>query len=355
MNENKREQTFGSNLEDINLPSVSVIMPVYNEAEYIDRSLGAVLNQDYPSEKIEVILVDGISSDATREKIALCAGKRANVILIDNPKKIVSAGLNMAIQRAKGTILVRVDGHCEIAPDYIRNCVQHLMDSDIVGVGGAMETVGETPLAKTIALAMSSRFGVGNSAFRTTQGRSMYVETVPFPAYWRAEVLAAGPFDEELVRNQDDEYNYRLCSRGGKLLLAANVHSRYYSRSNLRSLWQQYYQYGYFKVRVMQKHFRQMRLRQFVPAIFLAGLAASILFALTVSKGWLLLAVYTGLYLASDLSVTVWIASQRGVRHIILLSIAFAILHLSYGLGFWHGLARYSVNWRTAKGLKKAI
>ena len=242
------------------LPFVSVIMPVRNEARYLERSLGSVLVQDYPAERMEIIVADGISHDSTRLIFERLAARRENMHLIDNPGKIVATGLNRAVRISRGEIIVRVDGHCEIAPDYVRNCVTHLLNEEVAGVGGPMDTVGETRMAQTIALAMSSPFGVGGSAFRTIKDRDLIVETVPFPAYRRSDVLAAGPFDEELVRNQDDEYNYRLLSMGKKLLLAADVRSRYYSRSSLRSLWRQYFQYGLYKVRVMQKHPRQILL-----------------------------------------------------------------------------------------------
>ncbi len=132
---------------------------------------------------------------------------------------------------------MRVDGHCEITPTYVERCVAHLSKDKVDGVGGSVETIGKTHVAQVIARAMSSTFGVGNSAFRTRQGQTLYVDTIPFPAYRRSVIKLAGNYDEELVRNQDDEYNYRLRELGAKLLLAADVKSKYYSRSSLRSLW----------------------------------------------------------------------------------------------------------------------
>ena len=192
---------------------------------------------------------------------------------IDNPGKIVPTGLNLAIRFAKGEILVRVDGHCEIDSDYIHHCVKYILEKDVDGVGGSMKTVGETPLSDTIALAMSSQFGVGNSVFRTVNMKTKLVDTIPFPAYNRKIIEKVGLYDEELVRNQDDEYNYRIRGAGGKLLLASDVRSRYYSRASFQKLWNQYFQYGYWKVRVLQKHPRQMSLRQFVPPLFMIAIA----------------------------------------------------------------------------------
>ncbi len=323
------------------VPLVSVIMPVRNEAAYIERSLGAVLAQDYPADRLEILVVDGLSDDGTREAVLAHAATRPNLRLLDNPASIVPPGLNIGIRQARGEIVVRVDGHCEIAPDYVRLCVEHLLagheGAPVEAVGGPIETVGETDEAQAIALAMSSWFGVGGSAFRTIKDRPLLVETVAFPAYRRATLQRLGPFDEELVRNQDDEYNYRLLKSGGRVLLSPDIRSRYYSRSSLRSLWRQYYQYGYWKVRVMQKHPRQMRLRQFAPPAFVAGLLGSAALGMVWSPFRWLLGVVLALYTAANVVASF----APGRAHAPRLLIIHPILHLSYGLGFLVGLARF--------------
>jgi hypothetical protein len=205
------------------------------------------------------------------------------------------------------------------------------MEAGVDGVGGPIETIGFTPSSNTIALAMSSPFGVGNSAFRTVQDKRMLADTVPFPAYTRRAIDMVGPYNEELVRNQDDEYNYRLRSAGCKLLLAPEVRSRYYSRSSLRSLWKQYFQYGYWKVRVMQMHPRQMSLRQFVPPAFVLMLLVSLVLAVFVPGGWLVLALVAGSYAVANLAASAWTVRKfkAGVRDFLLLPLAFFTLHLS--------------------------
>ena len=321
-------------------PLVSVIMPVRNEAAYIERSLGAVLAQEYPADRLEILVVDGMSGDGTRQAVLAHAATRPNLRLLDNPAGIVPPGLNIGIRQARGEIVVRVDGHCEIAPDYVSRCVEHLLagheGAPVEAVGGPIETVGETDEAQAIALAMSSWFGVGGSAFRTIKDRPLLVETVAFPAYRRATLQRLGPFDEELVRNQDDEYNYRLLKSGGRVLLSPDIRSRYYSRSSLRSLWRQYYQYGYWKVRVMQKHPRQMRLRQFAPPAFVAGLLGSTALGLLFQPFRWLLGVVLALYTAANVVASF----APGRVHAPRLLIIHPILHLSYGLGFLVGLAR---------------
>lgn len=323
------------------LPLVSVIMPVRNETAYIERSLGAVLEQDYPAERLEILVVDGMSNDGTREFVRAAMATRPNLHLLDNPRGIVPPGLNIGIRQAKGDIIVRVDGHCEIAPDYVRKCVEHLTTDEVEAVGGPIDTIGETQDAQAIALAMSSWFGVGGSAFRTIKDRSMLVETVAFPAYRRETLQRLGPFDEDLVRNQDDEYNYRLLKSGGRILLSPDIQSRYFSRSSLRSLWRQYYQYGYWKVRVMQKHPRQMRRRQFVPPAFVAAVLGSSLLGAIIKPFRFITALVLLMYLAADVAASLSLGRSHGMGFVPRLLLIHPIIHVSYGLGFLAGLWRF--------------
>jgi glycosyltransferase involved in cell wall biosynthesis len=331
------------------LPLVSVIMPVRNEANYIARSLQAVLAQDYPARRMEIIVADGCSTDDTVACVRALQATHPNLHLVDNPGRIAPTGLNAALAHASGEIIVRVDGHCEIATDYVRRAVEHLLRDEVDGVGGPLETVGETARSRMIARAMSSPFGVGGSAFRTVSDKTMLTDTVAFPAYTRSIIERAGHFDEELVRNQDDEYNYRLRKLGAKILLATDVRCRYYSRSSFRSLWRQYFQYGFWKVRVMQKHPRQMQLRHFVPPAFVAALLLSLLAAPFTRAGlWLFLLVY-GSYLLVNLGAALSVARQSGSEKAYLLPAAFATLHVSYGAGFLLGLVRFCRRWGAEK------
>ena len=331
-------------------PLVSVIMPVRNEAAYIERSLGTVLAQDYPADCLEILVVDGLSTDGTREAVLAHAAQRPGLRLLDNPGRIAPAALNVGLSQARGEIVVRVDGHCEIAPDYVRRCVEHLQagfeGAPIEAVGGPIETVAESDEAAAIALAMSSWFGVGGSAFRTIDDRALLVETVAFPAYPRRTLQRLGPFDEELVRNQDDEYNYRLLKSGGRILLTPDIRSRYYSRSSLRSLWRQYYQYGYWKVRVMQKHPRQMRARQFAPPALVGGLLGSAVLGLVWRPFWGLLGAVAALYLLFNVLASLSLSRRHAPR----LMIIHPILHLSYGLGFLVGLVHFARYFGAAEG-----
>ena len=243
-------------------PLVTLILPIRNEALYIERSMKAITTQDYLG-KMEILIVDGMSTDGTRQMVNEFIGQypQFHIQIFDNQKKIVPIGMNIAIRQAKGDILIRVDGHTIIAFDYVRQCVEHIQQDGVDGVGGFVNSLGESSMAKAIAIGMSSPFGVGNSMMRTVSGRNMLADTVPFPAYTRQIIEKVGLYDEELVRNQDDEYNYRIRMTGGKILLADDVHYQYYTRTSFTGLWKQYFQYGFWKVRVLQKHPRQMRPR----------------------------------------------------------------------------------------------
>lgn len=329
----------------VRYPFVSVIMPIRNEENFIVKALDAVLGQDYPADRMEVLVVDGMSDDGTRDVVRRMAAGDNRLHLLDNPGRIVPTGLNIALAQARGEIVVRVDGHTIIAPDYVRRCVEHLESDGVDGVGGPMETIGEDYLSQAIALAMSSGFGVGGSAFRTVKGKRMLVETVPFPAYRMETIRRNGNFDEEMVRNQDDEYNYRLLKNGGKILLSPDIRSQYFSRSSLGKLWRQYYQYGYWKVRVLQKHPRQLRWRQFVPPVFVAGLAGAAALALLLPPSRWLFQGVVGLYLVTNLAAAGLEAVRNGLHYLPVLPVIFTILHVSYGSGFLVGLVKFASRW----------
>lgn len=333
------------------LPTVSILLPVRNEQSFIAACLQAVFNQDYPHELMEILIADGASTDETISKIqSLVSETEMPVFVLNNPARIVPTGLNLLIPRAKGEIIIRVDGHCVIAPDYVSRCVSHIQEAGVDGVGGPMHTVGDDLISEVTALAMSSKFGVGNSSFRTETGQTKLADTVPFPAYTREVIQKAGLYDEELVRNQDDEYNNRIRELGGKILLAEDVRSTYYSRGSLGKLWKQYFQYGYWKVRVLQKHPRQMSMRQFVPPVFVLSIILSLILTVVFTWGWIPLTVILGLYLLLNISVSLALAAKNSWRKLSLLPPAFAIIHVGYGMGFLIGLVKFWKRWGDKEG-----
>lgn len=329
------------------LPFVSVVMPVRNEVDFVQISLGAVLMQEYPEDKLEIVVADGMSTDGTREWLDRISSTTKNLRVVDNPGQIVATGLNRAIAVSKGDIVVRVDGHCKVARDYVKRCVDHILQDRVDGVGGSIRTIGDSPVARAIAVAMSSRFGVGGSAFRIASGKTMLADTVPFPAYTREIIEKAGAYDEELVRNQDDEYNYRLRKLGARILLAGDIATDYYSRTDLKHLWKQYYEYGYWKVRVLRKHPRQMSLRQFAPPGLVGAIASSLILTAAFSGVAFIFGTIVGLYISAVIIATLLKIREIGISSLPYLFAAYAILHFSYGTGFIVGL----VKWVSSPGL----
>lgn len=332
-------------------PFVSVILPIRNEEGFIAESLGAVLAQDYDPRRMEVLVADGMSTDGTRAAVEACAAARPEipVRIVDNPEGIVPTGMNAALARARGEVIVRVDGHTVVDPDYVRQCVLALRRSGAQNVGGRMTAVGSGRVARAVAAATSSPFGVGGARFHYSD-REEWVDTVYMGAWPRDVLEDLGGFDPEMVRDQDDELNYRLRARGGRILLSPAIRSRYFNRSSLESLARQYFQYGFWKVRVLQKHPRQMRPRQFAPPALTLGLATGVLtfpFHRAARAGFFLL---VAAYLAADAA-----ASASAGRHAPrsarpLLPAVFPILHLSYGFGFLSGLARFWNRWDRRRG-----
>jgi glycosyltransferase involved in cell wall biosynthesis len=326
---------------------VTVIMPIRNEAAFIARSLGAVLDQDYPAERLEVVIADGMSTDATREVVRSLADARPAIAvrIVDNPAQIVPTGFNRALAVARGDIIVRVDGHTIIAPDYVSECVAALRRSGADNVGGRMDPVSEGTFGRAAAQATASRFGVGGARFHYSDIEE-WVDTVYMGAWPRAVFQNIGLFDEEQVRNQDDEFNYRLLSRGGRILLSPRIRSLYYNRSTPRSLWRQYFQYGYWKVRVMQKHPGQMRPRHFVPPAFVATVGLGVLLAPVSSIFAKVLLAAVGSYISASIVASVIVGWGEPLAQAVMLPVAFATLHVSYGLGFLAGLLRFATRWR---------
>jgi len=327
-------------------PRVTVIMPIRNEAAFIERSLGAVLGQDYPADRLEVLVADGRSTDATREIVAALGRSRPDirVEVVDNPGGIVPGGMNAAIARATGEVVVRVDGHTLIEPDYVRRSVAALARTGAECVGGRMDPVSESAFGRAVALATSSPFGVGGARFHYSP-REEWVDTVYMGAWRRDLLVRLGGFDEEMVRNQDDELSYRIREGGGRILLDPTIRSLYHPRTTLRTLWRQYFQYGYWKVRVMQKHPLQMRPRQFAPPAFAAALGGGLLVSLFLAAARLPLAALLAAYASSNLVASAWTARRGDAAAAAWLPLVFVTLHLSYGAGFLVGLLRFAGRW----------
>jgi len=323
-------------------PFVSIVVPVRDEGEYVEKCINSLIDQDYPAHLYEILVVDGISKDHSIEIVQSLSNKYHNIFLLENPHRLTSFGLNIGIRESKGEIIIILGAHSFVPCDFIRKNAEFIKKADgSYCVGGPIKTLGDTHIAKTISLAMSSPFGVGDAIFRYTE-REAYADTVAFGAYKKEVFNKIGLFDEELVRNQDDEFNYRLRKAGGNIFITPQIKSFYFSRANFKKLFIQYFRYGFWKTRVFQKHPGMMRLRQFVPGIFVLALMFSAVFAFYYPV-WLLL--FTSIiisYIVFSLYFSFSIARKEGWKHFSILPVVFAILHFSYGLGFLAGCVRFS-------------
>ena len=323
--------------DNANLPLVSVVMPVRNEADFIAHSLGAVLAQDYPAGRLEILVVDDGSTDGTPEAIAALPGA-ARARVLRGQGGLIASALNTAVRRSRGAVIVRVDGHTVIAPDYVRRCVEQLQATGADNVGGLMRPVGLTPMGRAIAAAMSSPFGLP-ARFHYDE-RAQDADTVYMGA-WRRDVFErVGLFNEQLAINEDYELNYRIRKAGGRVFLAPDVRSAYYGRQTLSSLWQQHFRYGAWKARMIRLHPRSIRPRHLAAPLLVLAVVVLAVGGLFDGRGWAALGVVLVLYGLATLLASLRTAARRGWDLLPRLPPAFVTLHLAWGSGFWRGLLR---------------
>lgn len=321
-------------------PFVSIIIPCRNEEKSIGKCLDSVIANDYTKEKLEVIVVDGMSEDKTKEIVNKSAERFPFIKLLSNSKKIVPTAMNIGIKNARGQIIIRMDAHNVYKEDYISKCIKYLQEYNVDNVGGIWVTLpgADTLIAHSIALALSHPFGVGNAYFRIGSVEPKYVDTVPFGCYRREVFDKIGFFDEDLVRNQDDEFNLRLIKSGGKILLVPDIVSYYYARDSLLKLWKMYFQYGYFKPLAAQKVGAILTWRQLIPTFFVSSLIISGVLSLFF-KPFLLVSLFIIFsYLIAIVSFSFSIAFKKGFKYLFTFPIVFATLHFSYGWGYLKGI-----------------
>ncbi len=324
----------------VQLPLVSVVIPMRNEAAHIAACLDSILAQDYPAERVEIIVVDGDSDD---DSLEVLRGYGTRLRVLRNPARIVPAAMNVGIRAAQGSIVARVDAHTVLAADYIRAGVETLQRTGADDVGGPMRSVGGGRWGNAIAAAMSSRFGIGAYFHFATADRE--VDTVYMGMYPRGVFERIGLFDEELVRNQDDELNYRLRKAGGRIFLSMRMRSAYQNRQSLKALARQFYQYGWWKIRVLQKHPRQMSVRQFVPPLFVVSLVVNAVGGIWIPMLWWVGGAVLGAYAAAVAMASAAAARRCGWGSWVPIAVAFTTMHFSWGAGFVAGTVRFGSRW----------
>ena len=344
-------------------PCASVVIPCLNEVRHIGPCLDALDAQTGLSGRLEVLVVDGGSDDGTRELLDSLQPECIDLRVIDNPQRITPVAMNLGIDAALSEVIVILGAHAEVALDFIRRNLDALKAHPESGcVGGVVEQVHGDERSRRIGLAMSSPFGVGDARFRTG-GLAGHVDTVAFGAYRKSVFGEVGRLDEALVRNQDDELNYRLTESGWRIWFDPRIRSVYHARSSYGKLFRQYRQYGYWKVFVNRKHTTVTTWRQLAPAAFLFVLVALSVGAL-VDLGLPQADRWTNLA-APALSTVLGTWMLGAIGSVILSGVrwrdalgvmrSFLILHVAYGWGYWQGVLDFLILRRSPSAESKRL
>lgn len=322
---------------------LSVICPILKEEKYIAQFLDSLLKQDYPKDDLEILLVDGMSTDRTRDIIDEYVSKYPFIRLIDNPDKFVSYAMNRGIEAAKGDILMRVDAHSSYQPDYFSVLVKGLkrLHADNVGTVCKTDVLHKTPKTLAIREVLCNKFGVGNSTFRIGVDHEQEVETVPFGCWPREVFEKYGMYDLRLRRNQDIELNKRILRGGGKIYILPDTYCTYLARESWYKLAQNNYANGMWNILTVfyTKTFSSLSLRHFVPLMFLLSLIVPLALALFWWPFALVSAASLFTYTALLSAVSIKLAAQKHLNFFYLLT-TFFVLHLSYGWGSLKGILR---------------
>lgn len=336
---------------------VSVIIPCRNEERFIVKCLDSIIAQDYPKEKLEVLVIDGMSKDATRTIVEEYCKQYSFIRLLDNPKKITPCALNIGIKHSKGGIIIRMDAHSEYFSDYIKETLACLERTNADNVGGIRITKpGEdTFTAALIALVISCPFGVGGSKYRFSR-ESSFVDTVPNGAFRKELFSRIGYFNEKLIRNQDNEFNARIIKYGGRVFLSPTIKSYYYNQATIKGLLKQALKTGMWNVVTLKINPAAFRWRHFIPFVFVMSFLIAAIF--TFSQIWakfVFLAII-GLYAFAAIISSFQIGLREGLKYFYFMPVMFFFYHFSYGLGTLLGVIRFiSTGWYRTENTTEKI
>ena len=322
--------------------TLSVICPIYNEEKYIEQFLDSILQQDYPKDDLEILLVDGMSKDRTREIIAEYSVKYPCLKLVDNPQQTVPYAMNNGIMNAKGEIIIRLDAHAEYPSNYFSVLVKKLNElKGAENVGGVCITLpcNETAVAIAIAECLSNKFGMGNSYFRVGAKDVMSVDTVPFGCFRKSLFDKIGLYDTDMIRNQDDELNGRIIKNGGIIYLLPDVEIKYFARDKISKVRKMFYQYGLYKPLGNKKLGTPATVRQFFPLLFVLGIVLGFILCFAFPILWPCYIGVLALHLLIGAIEGIKSASKTGKWScVFIMPYIFLNMHISYGIGYLHGL-----------------
>ena len=327
-----------------NNPFVTIVIPCCNERKFIGECLDSIVVNDYPKEKVEVLVVDGMSEDGTRDIIKRYTKEHSYIRLLDNRKRITPVAMNIGIKNARGDIIMKLDAHTVYGKKYVSNCIKYLNDYEADNVGGVLRAIprDDTLLAKTIVTAISHPFGVGSSFFRIGSKRPIWVDTVSFGCYRKEIFKKIGFYDENLARGQDMELNQRLRKAGGKILLHPDIISNYYLRSSFKGFFRSKVIDGFWATYPLKfVNHMPVALRHLVPLVFvtsLVGLGLLSFISLLFFRVFLLMVVtyfLINFYFSTKIAL-----KEMDWRYLLFMPFIFTLLHICYGMGSLCGLSR---------------
>lgn len=317
------------------VPMVTIAMPAYNEERYLEACIASVQAQDYPRERIEILVADGRSTDRTRDILARLSAHDPRIVLIDNPERLQAAGLGHVVKAARGDIVVRMDVHCEYAPDYVRKCVEVLERTGADNVGGAQRAKATTRFQRALCAALASPLGVGGARYRSAEAEG-FVDTVFLGAFRRQIFETVGIWDPHAVTNEDAELNQRILEAGGQIYLSRDIVVHYFPRDSLASLAKQYFRYGRGRARTLLKLGTFTNIRPAMPFLMVAGEAL----LLALPPLWPIATASLAAYALATGVEAVRVSRAADAAVPTVWSI-FPVLHVSHGLGFAAGLWQY--------------
>lgn len=318
------------------LPRVTIAMPAYNEEKFIEACIASVQAQDYPPQLIEILVADGRSTDRTREILDALAARDSRIRVIDNPARLQAAGLGQIVKQATGDVIVRMDVHCEYAPDYLRKCIETLERTGADNVGGAQRAKARGLFQRALCAALASPLGVGGAKYRSPEAEG-FVDTVFLGAFRRKVFETVGLWDPNAITNEDAELNQRILDAGGQVYLSRDIVVHYFPRDTFKALAKQYYKYGRGRARTLLKLGTFPTLRPLLPFLMTSGAVALV----ALPPLWPFAPALFGTYALVTGAEAVRVGRKVGAAALPLVWAMFPVLHLSHGAGFAAGLVRY--------------
>lgn len=317
--------------------SFSIVIPTFNEQDNIINCLNSILNQNYEKDLIEIIVVDGHSSDKTVEHIKNFQKKYSNINILENPIKKTPTSLNIGIKQAKGEVIVILGAHASLDPYFIYYNNKYLNEKKVNVSGGTQINIGFDFIQNAIAIAMENPFAMGSAPYRWSK-KEQFVDTVVYAAYKRELFDEIGYFEENFAISEDSELNWRIRKAGYKILFSPDIKSYYHPRKTIPKFIQQMFRYGILRVHMFKKHKSAIKITHIIPPVFVFTLISLSILTISSVVNWIIVFSILLLYFLMNLFSVILKISGKNLKFIPIVSILIFVLHFSWGLGFIVGL-----------------